>query len=78
MSTRPYKDPWPLSRTLAHIAGEAGTHFDPNLVRLFMDQIQDFIAIRERDRDDDMMPGADHALDWEEMASAQVIPLSAR
>ncbi|MEA1653096.1 HD domain-containing protein [Nitrospirillum sp. BR 11164] len=78
MSARPYKEPWPLSRTLAHITGEAGGHFDPNLVRLFMDQIQDFVAIRERDRDDQAMPGADDALVWEEMASAQVIPLPMR
>ncbi|MDG3444490.1 HD-GYP domain-containing protein [Nitrospirillum amazonense] len=78
MSARPYKEPWPLSRALAHITGEAGAHFDPNLVRLFMDQIQDFVAIRERDRDDEAMLGADQALDWEEMASAQVIPLPMR
>ncbi|MEA1674266.1 HD-GYP domain-containing protein [Nitrospirillum sp. BR 11163] len=75
MSARPYKEPWPLSRALAHIVAEAGGHFDPNLVRLFMDQIQDFVAIRERDRDEEAMQGADQALDWEETTPAQVIPL---
>ncbi|WP_049973899.1 HD-GYP domain-containing protein [Azospirillum sp. B4] len=75
MSARPYKEPWPLSRALAHVAGEAGGHFDPQLVRLFLDQIQDFIVIRERDRDNGPAEGADQTRNWEETPAAQVIPL---
>ncbi len=34
-SKRCYKDPWPLEKTLAEIRSLSGTHFDPNLVRIF-------------------------------------------
>ncbi|MEE3623294.1 HD domain-containing phosphohydrolase [Nitrospirillum sp. BR 11752] len=78
MSARPYKAPWPLSRSLAYIAAEAGVHFDPSLVRLFMDHIQDFIAIRERDRDEGARVGAALAQDRDEASAAQVIPLPRR
>jgi len=34
-TARPYKEPWPAGRVLAHIRGAAGTHFDPYAVSLF-------------------------------------------
>jgi putative two-component system response regulator len=33
---RPYKDAWPIERTLAEIEAGAGTHFDPDVVRAFL------------------------------------------
>lgn len=36
VSTRPYKQAWPVQEALALIQGQAGTHFDPRLVSLFL------------------------------------------
>jgi cyclic di-GMP phosphodiesterase len=38
-SARPYKDPWPVERAAADIQGQAGRHFDPALVPLFLELI---------------------------------------
>lgn len=46
LSHRPYKQPWPLDRTLSHIAEIAGSHLDPDLVALFLDNRAEMIAIR--------------------------------
>lgn len=35
---RPYKTAWPVEKALELIANEAGQHFDPELVRLFLDE----------------------------------------
>jgi len=43
ISSRPYKPAWPWSKALAEIEQGAGTHFDPHLVELFLneqDQLQ--------------------------------------
>ncbi|MCC7363870.1 MAG: response regulator [Dehalococcoidia bacterium] len=32
---RPYKEAWPVDRALAHMAGAAGTQFDPDVMRAF-------------------------------------------
>ncbi len=47
-SDRCYKQAWPLSQVQAHIAREAGRHFDPALVRHFIDNFDRFAEIRER------------------------------
>ena len=36
LSDRPYRDAWSLSEVLAHIRGEAGKHFDPQVVDAFL------------------------------------------
>jgi CHASE2 domain-containing sensor protein len=36
LSPRPYKDPWPLDRTVAEIERLSGTQFDPGLVAAFL------------------------------------------
>ena len=33
---RPYREAWPPERVRAHIRGEAGTHFDPRVVEVFL------------------------------------------
>jgi len=35
-SHRPYKEPWPDDRVRSHLAAGAGTHFDPEIVRVFL------------------------------------------
>jgi response regulator RpfG family c-di-GMP phosphodiesterase len=36
LSARPYKDPWPIERTLPEIERLSGTQFDPGLVEAFL------------------------------------------
>jgi HD-GYP domain-containing protein (c-di-GMP phosphodiesterase class II) len=36
-STRPYRAAWPRDRVRAHIEGGIGTHFDPEVARVFLD-----------------------------------------
>ena len=38
-SPRPYKQPWPLEDTVAYLRDQAGQHFDPTLVALFLDHL---------------------------------------
>jgi len=43
---RPYKTPWPPDRIVEHIRDGAGNHFDPDLVRLFIDALPAMYAIK--------------------------------
>ena len=45
---RHYKDAWPLDRVLSHIKNERGKQFDPNLVDIFLENIDEFLEIKER------------------------------
>jgi PAS domain S-box-containing protein/putative nucleotidyltransferase with HDIG domain len=36
-SDRPYRAAWTLERTLAHIEEQSGSHFDPDLVKVFLE-----------------------------------------
>jgi putative two-component system response regulator len=36
LSTRPYKEPWPLERALAEVERSSGSHFDPDVVAAFL------------------------------------------
>ena len=33
---RPYKKAWPIEKAIEYIESQAGKHFDPELVRLFL------------------------------------------
>ncbi len=35
-SDRPYRQAWPESKAMEHIRSQSGTHFDPNMVELFL------------------------------------------
>ncbi len=48
LSTRPYKQPWPLSDALALIKKERGEHFDPELVDLFLADIAAHLDIQKQ------------------------------
>ena len=47
-SRRPYKEPWPLEKTVAHLQEQAGRHFDPALVDVFLSQMPEIERIMER------------------------------
>lgn len=46
MSRRPYKEAWPQESVLGYIREQSALHFDPDLVRLFLDNADSFLAIR--------------------------------
>ena len=50
-SERCYKAAWPMDRVLALFRSEQGKHFDPNLVDLMFDLLDEIIAIRDEYRD---------------------------
>jgi putative two-component system response regulator len=45
---RPYKEPWPLERIIAHIHAGAGAHFDPELVSVFADVLPQLLEVHTR------------------------------
>jgi response regulator RpfG family c-di-GMP phosphodiesterase len=51
LSPRCYKPSWPLHRALEYLTRNAGAHFDPTLVELFMRHLDQFLAIHDRLRD---------------------------
>jgi putative two-component system response regulator len=50
-TVRPYKKAWSVADAVALLEKEAGVHFDPALVPLFVQQLPAMLAVRERFRD---------------------------
>lgn len=48
LSKRCYKEAWSLEDTIQHIIKEKGKHFDPNIVDIFLDNIEDINHIRNK------------------------------
>ncbi len=49
---RPYKEPWSVERAVEYLQEEAGKSFDPNLVHIFIDKMDQVKAIRKELMDD--------------------------
>lgn len=47
-SKRVYKGPWPLGDILDYFKEQKGQHFDPQLVDLFIDNIEEFLDVQSR------------------------------
>jgi len=47
VSVRSYKTAWPVTDAVAHIAGESGKHFDPEITSCFVDSIQEIDDARK-------------------------------
>jgi len=47
-SKRCYKEPMPLEKVLSIMKQDAGTHFDPNLIELFLSNIDAFLEIKDK------------------------------
>jgi len=47
-SDRCYKKAWKLNDILKHFKEQSGKQFDPNLVKLFFDNLDKFLEIRDR------------------------------
>jgi putative two-component system response regulator len=64
-SQRPYKSPYPIDISCDIIREERGRHFDPALVDIFLDNIEDFLTIkRDIDKKDPLHSSHDFA--WSE------------
>ena len=67
---RPYKEPWPIEKIVAHIQADAGAHFDPELVAVFTRILPEILEIQQSWTDAEMKPdravqGTDeHTLEW--------------
>ena len=46
-SKRPYKDPYPIEVAVDMIKSERGEHFDPDLVDVFLSNVDKIVAIRD-------------------------------
>ena len=55
-SKRCYKDPIPLEKVLDIMKKDAGTHFDPHLIDLFLKNIEQFLEIKEIYKDENCLP----------------------
>ncbi|MDO6445229.1 two-component system response regulator [Colwellia sp. 1_MG-2023] len=51
-SVRPYKEAWSIEKAMNFIKEQSGVHFDPDLVQLFEDNIDEILAIKNRWQDD--------------------------
>lgn len=47
-SERPYKKAWPVQEAIDFLQSQAGLHFDPELVPLFVDLLPQVLTIKER------------------------------
>ena len=48
LSKRPYKEPFPLDKSLDIIRSGRGSHFDPTVVDVFFENLDEIMSIRER------------------------------
>ena len=46
-STRVYKKAWPLDKILNLFEEEKGKHFDPKIVNIFIENLEEFLEIRD-------------------------------
>ncbi len=53
---RCYKEAMPLKQVLSIMKKDAGTHFDPHLIDLFLDNIDKFLEIKEIYKDENCLP----------------------
>ncbi|MEG3768138.1 DUF3369 domain-containing protein [Alteromonas sp. 14N.309.X.WAT.G.H12] len=51
MNERPHKEAWSLDKTVALLHAESGRHFDPQLVKYMLDNIERFNGIQQRWKD---------------------------
>jgi HD-GYP domain-containing protein (c-di-GMP phosphodiesterase class II) len=45
---RPYKEPWPIEKAFSVIQEDAGSHFDPEVVKAFMSIKEEILAIKDQ------------------------------
>ncbi len=53
LSRRPYKEPWILQEVLDYLKDNAGSLFDPKLINLFFEHLDDMLEIQRQYADDE-------------------------
>ncbi|NVJ53172.1 MAG: PAS domain S-box protein [Campylobacteraceae bacterium] len=51
-SDRVYKKAWPLEKILNLFKEQSGKHFDPSLVKIFFDNLDEFLCVKEKYKDE--------------------------
>jgi len=51
LSARPYKEPWTVEATVAHIEAERGRHFEPGAATALLEMLPECLAIRSQYND---------------------------
>ncbi|MES0489839.1 MAG: HD domain-containing phosphohydrolase [Leptospirales bacterium] len=51
-SKRPYKEAWPVEKSVDYIRSESGKHFDPELVNVFLEKLLEVISIKKQYKED--------------------------
>ncbi|RXJ75691.1 regulator [Arcobacter sp. F155] len=51
-SDRVYKKAWSLEKILDFFKEQSGKHFDPNLIKIFFDNLDEFLKVRDKYKDD--------------------------
>ncbi|MBD3807021.1 HD domain-containing phosphohydrolase [Sulfuricurvum sp.] len=62
-SERIYKKAFTIEKTIEILQNDAGTHFDAELVRLFVDHLDEFLVIKEAFPDEEETPSILHLID---------------
>jgi len=60
-SKRSYKEPWDETRCIESLSRGSGSHFDPELVEIFINQLVFIRAIQARFKENDAHPASDNA-----------------
>lgn len=60
-SKRSYKEPWAEARCIECLSRGAGTHFDPELVEIFINQLAFIRAIQAKFKENDSLPASGNA-----------------
>jgi putative two-component system response regulator len=47
-SERPYKEAWPVEKAIALLNEEAGKHFDPELIPLFINELPEILKVKKQ------------------------------
>lgn len=47
-SDRTYKKAWPLAKIISYMSEQRGKQFDPDLIDIFLEHLDEFVAIRDR------------------------------
>jgi len=50
-SKRPYKEAWSVEKTVLHMQKQAGAHFDPALIELFLKNLDDILVIKNANQE---------------------------
>ncbi len=59
VTVRPYKDAWSIEKAVYELGSSAGTHFDPDLVRMFVENLEAIMRIRDEYNDGPSQPSVE-------------------